>query len=346
MTAILNARQTVPAPTRTARRFGLLSAVSVVDGGDFHWVLGGITADGEECSKPLSGQIVCGPSDAKVARSWYSNIDGNPWLGYMYETCETVGRYSESADKLKARYAAVESSAVERGFQENVLTGATSIGTYDSVALAIGALEGFAAQEYGGQITLHLPFMVAEEASHAGMFERVGDHLETAAGNVVSIGNYEPTLGGNSPSTPWLYATGSVNLYRSPLIENGPVLGVGGPANSTMTNDYYALIERAYVAVVDCFMASAKAKTCGCGSGGGSGGGPTPATLSPGDTIDLSAVATNCGEALDYVNGSGFPASPTTAWTSDGSQIVNAPGLGGCSLFWDGTAWAIYTPPT
>lgn len=257
--AVANARLSVAPPERKARRFGLLSVVDVVDGGDSHWILGGLTSDGESCSSPQSANIVCGPtSPAKSPRSWYDDIEGDPWLAYMYETCKTVGRVNEATSKLRQRFLAAEQSAVERGFADNVLSAAWDLGTADTVAQAIGQLEAQGGETYGGQLTIHLPFMVAEEAQHAGMFERVDGHLETVAGNLVSVGNYLPADAVAFKA----WATGGTVLYRSNLVEVEPTLGYG--AGGAATNDYYTLVERTYGALVDCFMASVTATLCGC----------------------------------------------------------------------------------
>lgn len=256
--ALASARLSVAPPERKARRFGLLSVVDLVDGGDPHWMIGGITSDGESCSSPRSANIVCGgPSAAKTPGSWYDDLDADPWLAYMYETCKTVGRYAEASSKLRARFLAAEQSAVERGFADNVLSAAWDLGAQDTVGQAIGRLEAQAGETYGGQVTIHLPFMLAEEAQHAGMFERVDGHLETVAGNLVSIGNY---LAADATAYK-VWATGATTLYRSPVVEAGPVLGYSG---GLATNDYYTLVERTYGALVDCFMASATAALCGC----------------------------------------------------------------------------------
>jgi hypothetical protein len=61
-----------------------------------------------------------------------------------------------------------------------------------------------------------------------------------------------------------VYATGATVLYRSALVETGPVLGRAGAQNE-YSNDYYVLIERGYAALVDCYMASATGTLCGCG---------------------------------------------------------------------------------
>jgi len=261
--AVANARQSVQAPVRKPRRFGLFSVAEIVDGGEAHWMMGGLTADGEECSKPEGTSIICGPTPNKTSRSWYSDIDADPWLAYMYETCKTVGRVDEAAARLRARFLASEQSAVETEFQDNVLDTGTSLGLSPSIIQAVGALEADAAAEYGGQITLHMGFLAAEEAFGSGGLVRVGDHLETHAGSLVSVGNYHPDHAGGSVTAPVVYATGSVVLYRSALAEAGPVLGTA--AGNVPSNDYYVLIERGYAALVDCYMASATGTLCDCG---------------------------------------------------------------------------------
>jgi hypothetical protein len=262
--AVANARQLVAAPVRQPRKFGLFSVVETVDSGEAHWLLGGLTSDGEECSRPEGTSIVCGPTQAFSSRSWYSDIEADPWLAYMYETCKTVGRVDESAAKLRSRFLASEQSAVETEFQDNVLDTGTSLGLFGSVTQAVGALEADAAAEYGGQITLHLGFLAAEEAFSKGGLVRVGDHLETHAGSLVSVGNYHADHAGGSATAPVVYATGETVLYRSALVETGPVLGHAGAQNE-YSNDYYVLIERGYAALVDCYMASATGTLCDCG---------------------------------------------------------------------------------
>lgn len=264
MTAIANARQSVAAPVRKSRRYGLLSVADVVDGGEAHWIMGGLTADGEECSMPQTGTIECVPTATKTPRSWYSDIEAEPWLTYMYETCKTVGRYSESQAKLRQRFLASEQSAVEKGFQASVLSAASSIGSFTTISRAIAELEFAAADVYGGQPILHLPFQAAEEASRQGVLRVVGDHLETVAGSLVSVGRYDAGIFG-TPSA--VFATGGVVLYRSDLIESGPAVDMGN-----MENDYYVLIERAYAALIDCFVGVAQGALCECGVASGGGG--------------------------------------------------------------------------
>ena len=250
---LVDARQTVNAPVRKPRRFGLFSVVTPITGGDTHWLYGGLTADGEECAQPEVGEIACGPSANKTSRSWYSDLEGDPWLAYMYETCKTVGRVSEAADKLRARFLAAEQSAVEQGFVSNMLatSGGVSVGGGD-VLTTVGALERVAAEQYGGQITLYL---TAEQATALGTYLiRVGDHLETLSGSLVAVGNFDYILGEGGPSA--IFASGAVSLYRTDLTVTGPAMGWNHPTGEPFgyTNDYFVLAERAYAAIVDCWV--------------------------------------------------------------------------------------------
>lgn len=261
MTVIDNARQTVAAPVRKPRRYGIFSVVTPHDAGDAHWIMGGLTADGEECSKPLAGEITCGPTaQPKSARSWYSDLEGDPWVTYMYETCKTVGRFDEAQSRLRTRFLAAEQSAVENGLKLNVFAGAPTISNSgETIASLIGALEAEAAAEYGGQIILHMGPTAGAEAARFNLLHPVGDHLETVSGNLVSIGNYE---GAGLSGT--VTATGALELYRSSLVEVPPQYGF-----NNNENDYYALIERAYAAVIDCYLMTGTVSLCGCGGTSG-----------------------------------------------------------------------------
>jgi len=259
--AIAEARQTVAAPPRVPRRFGLFSVAEVIDDTDAHWMQGGLTAEGEQCSAPTMGTIVCDPTQVtgKTPRSWYSDITGDPWMTYMYETCKTVGRYGTTSEATQTRFLAAEQSAVESGFGQLILDpgGTITIPNEGGVAAAIGVLEETAAKEFGGQIIIHLPMRGGEEAIRAGLVSRFGDRLETVSGNPVVIGNYAT---GDVDVDVW--ATGGVSLHRSPLVVSGPVF-------DQATNDYFMLVERAYAALVDCFLYKSVFQMCACGGSGG-----------------------------------------------------------------------------
>lgn len=341
MTVLANARQTVGAPTRRPRRFGLFSVAEVVDDSDAHWMYGGLTAEGEECSVPEWGEIDCGPSPNKAMRSWYSDIEGDPWLAYMFETCKTVGRVSTTLAATQARFEAAEQSAVEWGFQASLLPGTHSVTGGDTIVSAIGRLEQKLATEYGAQGIIWLPPSAAAEAKRYDLIERVGDHLETISGNLAAVVNFNWSLNDGTDDAPNIYATGSVVLHRSPLSVTGPVI-------DPRTNDYFMLVERAYAGLVDCFAAATTAPLCGCGGSGGSDG---ALVLDQFGTLDLSGEAyaippQDCVAAVAFMNGNVI-ANPASAWTGGGAQVLIPNGSGStmpCNVTWNGSVWSQETP--
>ena len=193
-------------------------------------MLGGITADGEECSKPQGTSILCGPTPNKTSRSWYSDLDADPWLAYMFETCKTVGRFDESAAKLRARFLASEQSAVETEFQDNVLDTATSLGAFASVLLAVASLEAGAGG--GSSTAARSPCTWAFLAAAAGLqppggLTRVGDHLETTAGTSSRSATTTPTTPGAPTPPRWSTPPGPPRSTAARWCETGPVLGTG-----------------------------------------------------------------------------------------------------------------------
>jgi hypothetical protein len=225
-------------------------------------MLGGLTAEGEQCSAPSSGLITCGPSATKQSRSWYDDIPGDPFLTYMYETCKTVGRVGEAQARVKKRFLAAEQSAVEQGLRQSILANLPSLTAPATIAQAIGMAETEAAAQYGAQIILHISPTAAAEASRENLLRTVGDHLETVTGNLVSVGNYGTDIAGSVT----IYATGAMDLYRGDLVEIPPSI-------DRTTNDYFALVERAYAALVDCFGVSIPGiPLCACGDASSSGG--------------------------------------------------------------------------
>lgn len=286
---------------------------------------------------PLAGAINCGPSPDKSARSWYSDIDADPWLTYMYETCKPVGRYDDVVERLRTRFLAAEQSAVERGFQEAILQSAGgSLTGGSTLSSGIGALEDLAAETYGGQIILHLPMRAGTEAARQNLIRQVGDHLETWAGNPVVIGNYDSTVLGGTPGTNTdLYATGAMDLYRSPLVEAGPVMLVAN-------NDYFALVERAYAAVVDCFVSAVTVPLCDCGNGDSGGGPVTQITLARNQMRSSIELRTLCGseraETAARLNAAGVVADPQTSWGGECAFVECRNGVTD-EVTWDGTSW-------
>jgi hypothetical protein len=85
-----------------------------------------------------------------------------------------------------------------------------------------------------------------------------GNTLTTVLGSKIAAGggygcpNNGPTGAAPAAGEQWLYASGEVLVARSEVISVGDV--------NRDTNEQVALVERAYVAAVDCYTAAVRVK--------------------------------------------------------------------------------------
>lgn len=120
--------------------------------------------------------------------------------------------------------------------------------------VGLALLEGFAASQYSGQPTLHLPYTVGSFLAADTTLVNEGGKFYTHLGGKVAVGSgYEfPNSGPDgtvvTDGTRWLYASGEVMVARSE-IKSRSAMDYG-------TNDIYALAERRYIVAVDCFAAA------------------------------------------------------------------------------------------
>jgi hypothetical protein len=137
---------------------------------------------------------------------------------------------------------------------QNILlqTAATQVtGTALHVTQALGALEGQLADCYDGVGVIHIPQRALPRFDALGLIHKNGPVLTTLNGNQVAVGAGYP---GSAPdgtaasgSTVWIYATGAVFGYRSPV----RVLGMPG-AMDRAKNTIKMIAERTYVLGWDC----------------------------------------------------------------------------------------------
>jgi hypothetical protein len=138
--------------------------------------------------------------------------------------------------------------------------GATDItpGSNVSMATALALLEGYAATQYAGVPTIHMPRAAASLLNERIVW--VGDLAFTRMGSKVAIGGGydDPDADGTSFD---LYATGEVFIEKGPGISvqqhvvPGDGSGVGSDENGLQDNTVVAIVERMYRAAVDCFAA-------------------------------------------------------------------------------------------
>lgn len=255
----------VPNPVPIVDRYGLFAVATgplnlppIARGGGIQYETG-------TCVLPKSLEVECGASDpTKVIENTPDVIVGTPFIVYSELTCGAVGLTQERArtfliDRLKAGEQAVVESVFSTqavgqspGLSDNpnvVTVGAVTTGITDSVAV----LEEAFYNNYGLPGTIHVPHVLAARLQEGGALRWDGRVWRTAAGSLVSIGNYagnEPDGDAPAAGISWLYMTGQVTIWRTPDSE----IFIPPYANSInrATNQVSMIAEREYVITIDC----------------------------------------------------------------------------------------------
>jgi hypothetical protein len=255
----------VPNPVPIVDRYGLftvatgpLTLPSVARGGGVQYETG-------TCVLPLGLEIDCGPSDpVKEIESTPNTIVGTPFVVYSELTCGAVGLTNERARTfLMERLKAGEQAVVENVFSlqavgqspglsnnpDVVTVAAATTGVTDSV----GRLESEFYATYGLTGTLHVPFVLAQRLYQGGGLRWDGARWRTAAGSLVSFGNYagdDPAGAEPAATITWVYMTGPVTIWRTPDSE----VFIPPFENSIdrASNQVSMVAEREYVITIDC----------------------------------------------------------------------------------------------
>lgn len=194
--------------------------------------------------------------------------DGIMFAGYAGHVCKSVGYEEDSLDELKRVYQANESQAIERALMQQrfvvngtvwaAATDLTPAGGAVTAVQGLALLEGHASWNYAGVPTIHAPRSVGSLLTQGGSVLRNGDALYSVLGAKVAAGaGYEQPNTGPTGSAPaagekWMYASGEVVIAMSDIV-----------AQNTMnrdTNERFSLVERMYVAAVDCYTAAVRVK--------------------------------------------------------------------------------------
>lgn len=216
-----------------------------------------------------------GPFDAefginKVPTTGIDLVEGDPFTLYVMFNCAPVGVDLEARAASALRLGeqrGVETATAERlplaeGAVDLTPTPGTPMHPVDGVAL----LEQYAAANYGGVPTFHLPRGLNTVLMTHGTVIRSGVRLETGQGALVAAGGGYSDLAGPA-STPgdastvipagageaWLYVTGQVVVRRAPRVEATPMTMARNPV---ATNDATVLAERPYVVSWECVTAA------------------------------------------------------------------------------------------
>ena len=151
--------------------------------------------------------------------------------------------------------------AIEEHLWTTLLTGGTAV-TIAATALspraALGALERYAADNYGGVPTLHIgravvPFFDDLQVAPDGSLRTVqGSKIANGAGYST---NLSPAGAPPAAGEAWMYVTGEVTVRLGPVVEAAaPVL---------VTNRTLALAERAVVVTAECILGAVRVTLAG-----------------------------------------------------------------------------------
>lgn len=255
------------APTVTPREGTLLDAATVTD--DFAWLDGTGLFESFNCMKFEASADFCAPNTKTFDQGsvWQ---DGFRFAAYGGVVCKAIGLdQAEMERQVERVFQAGESTAVERALMETRFRADTDPanrwGAPVDLTPAGGAvkpeegvaiLEGYAASEYVGAPTLHLPVSITSIIASKSMVEKDGRVLRTKLGSKIAAGagydypNYGPAGTEAAAGEEWLYATGEVVVTRGPAIVRQVM--------AHDTNEVFVLAERGYIAAVDCFTAAVR----------------------------------------------------------------------------------------
>lgn len=315
----------VQAPAVDLRRGGLLSVADVRNEPNGKWEFG-LDWQPDTCGMAhlTPHDCVDGPSGAK-AFDGVSTVLSKSFATYKGVVCDYFGR-DRYAEKARKGLEFSEAEAVERYFALNVLSGALDLtptpGTGVAAGVALGILEEWTAEHYGGVATLHADRLVTTFLDASSLLLRDPVNLRTAQGSLLANGAYQaPVEAGKR----WLWATGQVVLYKGQVIDR--------EASDTIHNKHYALAERPWAVGVECFVVGVLVTVTGA-----------PAVTAPpadkkaaqpGDVF-TDATVTNAAT----LNAAGYVAAPQIAWLP-GWYIT----VGTAKYTWTGAAWAAYSGP-
>lgn len=247
---------------------GILDVVDVVD--TTHWVEVDGVFESFNCLETAATDWVCrvpdvDPKDLTAASSWPTGVNLTAVTG---TTCKTVGmdrpgtlaNVERVFDLTESRF--IEAQLAVSRFVDTpswpAITDVTPTpGTAVSAKAGVALLEGHAAAHYAGIPILHMSRTIASLLANSGYLDMKGDTLITELGSKVAAGGgYESTVSpaGVAPAAGqyWIYATGAILLGRGEKFSRQEV--------NTSNNDVVTMVERPYLAVVDCYVAAALVK--------------------------------------------------------------------------------------
>ena len=238
---------TVEAPEFGPATGGLLSVANVIDG-DARVGMG-ITYDNQGLcgvASPLpAGCWVSGPAEqTKAFAGFGDDVEAVSFGIYKGVECWLDGSDNFEATATKS-LGLGESFAVAKAIATTILEVAPTIilpGATNDPVLALAKTEQWLGENYSGVGVIHVTRYGASILAHLGLLVRNLDgSLETWLGTKVSA---DAGYIANESINFNIWATGQVNLWRTPTIVNN--------APNTSLNKGRAIAERLYAATVEC----------------------------------------------------------------------------------------------
>lgn len=290
MTAQMIRGREVTRPTPDALTSTILDHATVVEYGEGEG-FGLTNNEGLWPSYNCLDTLVPTPTCANPAPQTFKEFSVAPWVpGFEFAVhggvrCRAIGLdKSDQITELERVFARNEAKGVEMALLLNRFAGASDgpgsgddlnpgadgiweapvdLGAINSLAGALGALEGYAAANYAGIPTLHVPRAVLTPGFGAGLFTKDGDKFYTKAGSKVAAGGGYDDQPGNAAGIYDLFVTGEVYVEKSSgfsrqeIVHPGDGSGVGSGENGIPENSVIALAERMFRVGVDCLVAQA-----------------------------------------------------------------------------------------
>lgn len=256
----------VEGPPFEPYRYGLLSAVDVLDGSG-RWELGGVVYATVGCEESGGEWDTLCPTDppppppppTKNLTVGVDNVEGKPFILYDSVACHPHSGRTEQeiADLARLRHDVGEQRKLERRFWAWLRANATVVNpepvTAVSMCDGLGELEQRVAAENGGIGVFHAarPLITgARRHDFARHREGFPDRLVSAGDNVWVFGAGYDRFGPGEDGTEapagqaWIYATGPLVLRRSEMFTNSVF--------DQRRNERRTVAERSYVLTAEC----------------------------------------------------------------------------------------------
>lgn len=175
-------------------------------------------------------------------------VEGLPFL--VFDGIRCPGMTAEEArTRAEQRLAHNEQALVETQFHNTVLRDDTqTLATGVALTRAIGLLEDYIAETFGGIGVIHVPREFGALVTSEDMVRRDGARLRSPMDNVFAFGagypNVSPAGVAAAVNTGWIYATGPVVARRSEVQVRDSF--------DQRFNTRFAIAERSYVITAEC----------------------------------------------------------------------------------------------